>query len=283
MPLSSTPNFDLHAHSTVSDGLLSPADLVRRAAERGVTALALTDHDEVSGFAAARAAADEAGIRVIAGVEVSVTWHDTTVHVVGLGVDPEDAALATGLAAIRSSRTTRASRIAESLDAIGIRGSLEGAYRYAANAELVGRTHFARFLVEAGISPDVKTVFRHYLAAGKPGYVPHRWAALADACAWIRGAGGVAVLAHPARYKVSRREMDSLVGEFKAAGGEAIEVISGNHDAAQAAAFARVARAHGLAASRGSDFHGPGEGYAELGRLAALPADLEPVWARLPA
>ncbi|MCU0898532.1 MAG: PHP domain-containing protein [Burkholderiales bacterium] len=283
MSLAASQNFDLHAHSTVSDGLLSPGDLVRRAAERGVTALALTDHDEVSGVAEAREAADAVGIRLIAGVEISVTWGETTVHVVGLGIDPDAPALVAGLGAMRVDRTGRASRIAEALERIGIRGSLEGAYRHAGNPDLVGRAHFARFLVESGISPDVKTVFRHYLAAGKPGYVPHRWAVLADACAWIRGAGGVAVLAHPGRYKLSRREMQALLEAFKAAGGEAIEVVSGNHDAAQAAAFARMARTHGLAASRGSDFHGPGEGYAELGRLAALPADLEPVWARLPA
>jgi predicted metal-dependent phosphoesterase TrpH len=282
VPLAASQNFDLHAHSTVSDGLLSPADLVRRAAERGVTALALTDHDEVSGLAEARVAAGVAGIRLIAGVEISVTRGNTTIHVVGLGIDPDDATLAAGLAAIRAHRTTRAWRIAESLERIGIRGSLEGAYRHAGNPDLVGRTHFARFLVEAGIAPDVKSVFKHYLAAGKPGCVPHQWAMLADACAWIRCAGGLAVLAHPARYRLSGREMQTLIGEFKAAGGEAIEVVSGSHDASQAAAFARVARATGLAASRGSDFHGPGESYAELGRLAQLPADLEPVWARLP-
>lgn len=281
MPLIASPNFDLHAHSTVSDGLLAPAALVGRAAERGVTALALTDHDEVSGIAAARAAAVQAGIALIAGVEVSVSWREITVHVVGLGIDPDAPSLRAGLEGMRRKRTSRAARIAESLERIGIRGSLEGAYRHAGNPELVGRTHFARFLVEAGVSSDVKSVFRHYLAAGKPGYVPHEWATLGDACAWIRAAGGVAVLAHPARYKVSRREMQTLVEAFKAAGGEAIEVVSGNHDAAQAAAFARVARAHGLAASRGSDFHGPGEGYAELGRLAPLPSDLEPVWERL--
>ncbi|MCX7891756.1 MAG: PHP domain-containing protein [Burkholderiales bacterium] len=281
MSASPAPNFDLHAHSTASDGLLAPAELVRRAARRGVTALALTDHDETRGLTEALAAASEAGIRLVAGVEISVTWRETTIHIVGLGIDAGDPALQEGLARTRASRGERARAIAAALDAIGIHGSLAGAYRHAGNADLVGRTHFARFLVEARIAPDVKTVFRHYLARGKPGYVAHRWAALAEACAWIRGAGGTAVLAHPARYRLSRAELDALLEEFRAAGGEAIEVVSG--EAADASALARVARAHRLAASRGSDFHGPGEGGAELGRLPPLPADLEPVWARLGA
>jgi len=275
-------NFDLHCHSTVSDGRLTPAEVVRRAAANGVTALALTDHDEVGGLAEARAAADELGMRFVDGVEVSVTWDDTTVHVVGLGIDPSHPELAAGLERIRSSRGVRAEKIAAQLDALGIHGSLEGAYAHAGNSALIGRTHFARFLVERGYARDVKSVFQRYLAQGKPGYVPHHWSELEDAVRWIRAAGGVAVIAHPGRYKLARAGMRRLLDAFRAAGGAGIEVATSSHTEDQYYEFSRLALEHGLAASRGSDFHAPGEGIAELGRIAALPRDLTPIWDLIP-
>jgi predicted metal-dependent phosphoesterase TrpH len=270
--------YDLHCHSTASDGVLAPAKVVARAAANGVAVLALTDHDELAGLPAAAEAARAAGVRLVPGVEVSITWNDTTIHVVGLGVDPANATLASNLDHVRSSRGRRAERIAGELDRIGIEGSLEGAYGYAENPQVIGRTHFARFLVERGIAADVAAVFRRYLARGKPGYVPHQWATLADAVEWIRVSGGRAVVAHPGRYRLSRAELRCFLGEFKAAGGEGIEVVTGSHTPAQYGEFARLAREFEFLASRGSDFHGPQESLADLGRLPPLPADLKPVW-----
>lgn len=269
---------DLHCHSTASDGVLSPAKVVQRAAANGVSVLALTDHDEVAGLAAAADAAGGAGIRLVPGVEISITWGDISIHIVGLGVDPENATLATNLDFVRSSRGRRAERIAAELDGLGIEGSLEGAYAHAENPQVIGRTHFARFLVQRGLASDVASVFKRYLARGKPGYVPHRWAELADAVAWIRASGGRAVVAHPGRYKLPRSELRRFLGEFKAAGGEGIEVVTGSHSPEQYGEFARLAREFEFLASRGSDFHGPEESLADLGRLPPLPADLKPVW-----
>jgi hypothetical protein len=275
------PRYDLHCHSTYSDGLLAPGEVVRRAASRGVDFLALTDHDEVSGLGEAADAAAEAGIGFIPGSELSVSWADLTVHVVALDIDPADATLAAGLASIREGRTGRARRIGESLAAAGIPGAYEGALRYVTSEKLVSRTHFARFLVEAGYVREVKDVFKRYLVPGKPGYVDHEWATLPQAIDWIHGAGGVAVLAHPGRYKVDgERGMRTLLDDFTAAGGDAIEVLSPSHTAAQTAQFATHARVRGLAASTGSDYHGPGESWLDLGDLPPLPAGVEPVWSR---
>jgi len=274
----SRENFDLHCHSSASDGVLGPAELIRRAAAHGVTTLALTDHDDLSALPEACAIAGELGLRLVNGVEISVTWSGTTIHIVGLGVDPASAPLRQGLETVRGSRAVRAERIAEQLDAAGIPDSLAGAYAHAGNPKLIGRTHFARFLVERGYVRDVKSVFRRYLVAGTPGYVPHRWATLEDAVAWIRAAGGRAVVAHPGRYKLGRAEMRRLLAEFKSAGGEAIEVVTGSHRREQFAEYAALARELDLLASRGSDFHGPGEGTVELGGIAPLPDSLTPVW-----
>ncbi|HLY97047.1 MAG TPA: PHP domain-containing protein, partial [Sideroxyarcus sp.] len=223
-------DYDLHCHSNVSDGTLTPAELVARAAAREVKVLALTDHDEVDGLAEAAQAAEAHGIQFINGVEISVTWRSHTVHVVGLRIDPQDPALVEGLRTIRGGRRHRAELMAESLARCGIGGALEGAYRYAANPDIIGRTHFARYLVEAGHCKDVRSVFNRYLAKGKPGYVPHEWANLQDAISWIRGSGGIAVLAHPGRYTAGRKAMGKptlheLLGEFTSLGGQAIEVV----------------------------------------------------------
>ncbi len=274
-------NADLHCHSTVSDGWLSPTDVVRRAAANGVTLLALTDHDEVSGLDEAAAAARETELELVPGVEISVSFCGETVHIVGLGIDHREARLVAGLAQVRSGRSERAVRMAQALDAVGIRGALEGARALARNPELVSRAHFARHIVASGLMPDVSTVFRHYLAKGKPGYVEHEWARLEDAVGWILGAGGIAVIAHPARYRLSGAEMDSLFDRFIAAGGEAVEVVSGAHTPADVSRFANVARGRGLLASRASDFHGEHESAVDLGRCAPLPPDLTPVWSRL--
>lgn len=276
-------DYDLHCHSTVSDGLLAPADLVARAAERGVKVLALTDHDDIDGLDEARAAADRIGIRFVNGVEISVSWRSHTLHIVGLNVDPSYQPLADGVAGVRNGRGERAVKMAESLARSGIGGVLEGAYRFAGNPSLIGRTHFARYLVESGHCKDVASVFKNYLVKGKPGYVPHQWAVLADAVGWITGSGGVAVLAHPGRYTVGRKQMGSstlreLLREFVDLGGKAIEVVSGSHTPEQYAEFARYAEEFGLLASCGSDFHGPGESHRDLGRLPDFPLGCRPVW-----
>lgn len=274
-------NADLHCHSTVSDGVLAPGAVAARAAARGVELLALTDHDDVSGLAEAAAVAAAAGMGFVPGVEISVTWNGLSIHVVGLGIDPGHAPLVAGLAAIRAGRAGRAQRMADSLDAIGIGGALEGARRYAANPALISRTHFARLLVERGCAKDVRGVFEHYLVKGKPGYVEHQWATLSEALAWIRGAGGIAVLAHPGRYRIGREKMQTLAREFRDLGGEAIEVCSGAHTPEQTRDIARIARQFGLLASRGCDFHAPDESPVDLGAMPELPDDLQPVWQRL--
>ncbi len=272
------PRYDLHCHSTHSDGLLAPAEVVLRAAARGVDVLALTDHDETSGLAEARAAAASAGLRFVDGAELSVSWHDVTLHVVALGIDPDCQELQEGLVAIRTGRDQRARRIAASLADAGIAGAYEGAAAYVTNERLIGRTHFARFLVETGHVRDMKAAFQHYLTMGKPGYVKHAWATLSQALGWIRAAGGQAVLAHPGRYNVDSPQMRELLGEFRDTGGDAIEVLSSSHTHAQTSEYARYARVFGLLASSGSDYHGPGESRVDLGDMPDLPAGVAPVW-----
>jgi 3',5'-nucleoside bisphosphate phosphatase len=274
---SMTLRYDLHCHSTYSDGLLAPVELVQRAGVRGVDVLALTDHDETSGLAEARSAAMDAGVRFIDGSELSVSWRDITLHVVALGIDPDCAALSEGLETIRHGRTLRAERMGEGLAAAGIPGAYDGAMQFVTSARLISRTHFARFLVDTGHARDTRDVFRRYLVRGKPGYVPHQWATLSQAIGWIHTAGGQAVLAHPGRYEVDGK-MRELLSEFKDTGGDAIEVLSPSHTPAQYTEFARYARVFGMMASSGSDFHGPGESWADLGDMPALPAGLTPVW-----
>jgi predicted metal-dependent phosphoesterase TrpH len=238
---------------------------------------ALTDHDQLGGLAEARAAALSAGMRFVNGIEVSVTWRGSTIHVVGLRIDPANETLAGGLVRVRGGRLERARRMAAELKDAGVDGALEGALRHADNPMMVSRTHFARFLADIGAVKDTKDAFRKYLVAGKPGYVPHQWAELGEAVGWIRAAGGDAVLAHPGRYGLSAGAMDALLREFRGAGGVAIEVVTGSHSPDQYRQFAAVAAQYGLAASRGSDFHGPQEG-AEFGSLPALDPALRPVW-----
>ncbi|MEK7230752.1 MAG: 3',5'-nucleoside bisphosphate phosphatase [Pseudomonadota bacterium] len=273
-------NVDLHSHSTFSDGTLTPGELVARAAQRGVALLALTDHDDTGGLEAARAAAAEHPIRLIDGVEISVTWHGQTLHVVGLGVDPSNAALQSGLAATRGGRVDRAGKIIAAFEALGITGSRDGAQQFASNPRLIGRTHFARFLVRQGVVKDIKTAFKRFLGGGQPCYVPHQWATLGAAVSWINGSGGTAVLAHPGRYPLDTAQMRALLAEFRDLGGTALEVVSGSHRPHHSAAFAAHARQFGFAASAGSDFHSPQESYHDLGSLPALPPGCVPVWER---
>lgn len=271
-------NVDLHCHSHFSDGVLDPATLVRRAYNNGVQALALTDHDEIAGVQAAQACADELGMVFLPGVEISVTWAGTTLHIVGLKVDPNNKQLKNGLAAIRSGRDARARAMSDSLAAAGIEGAYEGSLQYVGNPNLVSRTHFARFLVEQGHCGHVRDVFQKYLTPGKPGYVDHEWAKLSEAVAWIRAAGGTAVIAHPGRYRLGNVGLWALLEEFREAGGQAIEVITASHTRQQYHRFARLAIEFGFRASRGSDFHSPQESRVDLGELPPLPDSVVPIW-----
>ncbi|MES2889064.1 MAG: 3',5'-nucleoside bisphosphate phosphatase [Pseudomonadota bacterium] len=274
-------NADLHCHSVVSDGTLEPEVLAARAKAQGVDLWALTDHDEISGQHRARAAAHACGLPYLTGTEISITFVGVTVHIVGLGFDPDNEDLLAGLRATRGGRTERAQEIAAGLARVGIAGAFEGALRYVGNPELISRTHFARHLVDSGVCHDTQDVFRRFLVEGKPGFVPHRWATLGDAVRWITQAGGEAVIAHPARYKLTPNEEFALFSEFKAHGGRAVEVVTGSHSPDEYIRYADMATEFGLMASRGSDFHSPTESRVDLGTLPALPAHLTPVWTAL--
>ncbi len=274
-------NADLHCHSLVSDGTLPPAVLAARAKANGVELWALTDHDEIGGQAQALEAAQALGLPYLTGVEVSVTFAGRVVHIIGLGFDHQDKALDAGLRATRGGREPRAREMAAGLAAVGIHGAYEGALKFVGNPELISRTHFGRFLVEAGHCSDIGEVFRRYLTEGKPGYVEHRWAQLGDAVRWIVQAGGTAVIAHPARYGFSPTVEYALFTEFIAHGGRGVEVVTGSHTAADAVRYTETAIEFDLLASRGSDFHSPEESRTDLGSLAALPGRLKPVWQAL--
>jgi predicted metal-dependent phosphoesterase TrpH len=275
--MAETRVYDLHTHTFYSDGALAPAELVARAAAHGVQVLALTDHDVTDGVPEAQAAAQQAGITLVPGVEISVTWGTQTVHVVGLQIDITHPGLQAGLARLREFRDWRAEEIGRRLAKAGIPGAIEDA-RTRAQRGLVSRTHFAQFLVAAGHASDVRSVFKKYLVHGKPGYVPGAWAGLDEAMGWIRAAGGQAVLAHPARYKITATRLKKLLGEFRDAGGAAIEVVSGSHSRDDMFRFAQLAGSYGLLASSGSDFHGPHNCYMDLGPLPPLPDGCTPVW-----
>jgi len=274
-------NADLHCHSVVSDGTLQPEDLAARAKANGVELWALTDHDEIGGLQRARAAAQALGLPYLTGAEISVTFAGLTVHIVGLGFDADDAQLTAGLAATRGGREERAREMAAGLAQVGIAGAYEGALKYVGNPELISRTHFARHLVDSGVCQDTHEVFRKFLVEGKPGFVPHRWAKLGDAVRWIHEAQGIAVIAHPGRYKFTANEEYALFTEFKAHGGRGVEVITGSHSGADFIKYADMALEFELLASRGSDFHSPDESHVDLGTLPPLPGQLTPVWEAL--
>lgn len=274
-------NADLHCHSVVSDGTLTPEELAPRAKTNGVELWALTDHDEVGGQERAAAAARQVGLPYLTGAEISVTFAGVTVHIVGLGFDPTDRALVNGLRQTRGGREERARQMGVELARVGIPGAFEGAMKYVGNPDLISRSHFARYIVESGHCTDTNAVFRKYLAEGKPGYVPHRWASLGDAVKWITGAGGVAVIAHPARYKFTANEEFALFNEFRAHGGRAVEVVTGAHSQADYVKYAEFCKEFDLLASRGSDFHSPDESHTDLGKLPNLPGGVTPVWSLL--
>ena len=272
-------NADLHCHSVISDGTLTPEELAERAKANGVHLWSLTDHDELGGQKRAREAANALSIDYLGGVEISVTWMGETIHIVGLGIDAEHIGIIEGLRQTRDGRANRAKLMAEQLLKVGISGAYEGALHFAGNHELISRTHFARFLVEQGVCRSTEHVFKNYLIEGKPGYVPHQWASLDNAVGWIKSAGGVAVIAHPGRYsRLNDTQMDELYRRFKDLGGLAIEVITGSHSPDQFKTFAKIAQQYGFLASRGSDFHDPNESHIDLGNLPHLPDHLTPVW-----
>ena len=271
-------NADLHCHSVVSDGTLTPEALAARAKANGVQLWALTDHDEIGGQERAIASAKALDMKYLTGVEISITFAGKTVHIVGLGFDHTNTDLVQGLRNTRGGRAERAKEMSEGLAKVGIYGAYEGALKYAGNHELISRTHFARFLVESGVCKDTSEVFRKYLTENKPGFVPHRWASLENAVNWITGAGGVAVIAHPARYGFTANEEFALFTEFINHGGRGVEVITGSHSSADALQYADTALEFNLAASRGSDFHSPDESHTDLGTLPWLPGQLKPVW-----
>ncbi len=271
-------NVDLHCHSTISDGLLTPSEIASRAHRNGVGAWALTDHDELGGISEARATAQQCGMHYVAGVEISVTWSGRTIHILGLQIDETNAQLIQGLYDTRHGRKKRAIQIGDMLAAVGIPNAFQGALKFAGNPKAISRTHFARYLIESGVCKDMNEVFRRYLVAGKPGYVPHQWAKLADCLRWIYAAKGVAVVAHPGRYDLTPLEMSAFLEEFKQLGGSGIEVVTGSHTPDQYQEYAKIALHYGFSASRGSDFHGPDESRTELGALPPLPSNLVPVW-----
>jgi len=269
--------YDLHSHSTASDGSLTPEALVARAKSQGVDVLALTDHDVVDGLKAAALSAARHGVKLIAGVEISVTWNRTTIHVLGLGIDPENECLLQGLSGLRQFRDSRAEAIANRLAEKGINGALEGAKQFA-SGDILSRTHFAHFLVSAGYAKDVRDVFKRYLVKNKPGYVAGKWASLTQAVEWITGAGGQAVIAHPARYRLSATKLRQLLDTFRLSGGIGLEVVSSSHSDAECALMGRYATQFELLASCGSDYHGPAQAWAELGRMPAMPEECTPIW-----
>ena len=272
-------NFDLHCHSIVSDGKLTPANLAARAKANGVDVWALTDHDEVSGIAAAREAAEQIDLTFVAGVEISITWGGETVHIVGLNIDETNSVLLAGLQQTRHGREQRAREMAQQLALVGIPDAFDGALKFAGNPDLIGRTHFARYIIELGVCANTSAVFNKYLIEGKPGFVAHRWATLTQAVGWIQASGGTPVIAHPGRYRFNDMQRDALFEEFLALGGDAIEVVTGSHTVDEYSTWAHVAKQFGLRGSRGSDFHAPGESRVDLGALPPLPAFVTPVWA----
>ena len=269
--------YDLHCHSTASDGSLSPESLIARAVEQGVDVLALTDHDGTEGIAQAQQAALNTPLSVIPGVEISVTWGSNTVHILGLNVDKNNVELEQGLKEIRHYRQQRAEKIAERLEKSGISGAYEGASQYASPV-MLGRVHFAKFLVEAGHAKSINDVFKRFMVRNKPGYVSGEWASLEQAVTWINQAGGQAVIAHPARYKMTATKLKRLIAEFKTYGGAGIEVVSGRQHPEEIKTLAKLAKDFELLASRGSDFHSPDNTWVELGRIPELPKGVTPIW-----
>ena len=273
------PIIDLHCHSNVSDGLLSPAELMSHAAENNVQAIALTDHDDIAGLSEASITAKSLNIIFINGVEISVTWKKRTLHIVGLNFDKDNKLLFQGLKKIRDGRYKRAQLMADGLGMAGIQGAMDGAKSYAKNST-IGRIHFAQFLVAQGYAKDISAVFKKFLTPGKPGYVDHEWISLEESIRLINGAGGDAIIAHPGRYDMGNKLYPKLFQEFKDLGGAGVEVMSGSQDPSQANYFSKLAANYNLFSSCGSDFHGKGISHRALGNVRSLPNDSIPIWTK---
>ncbi len=269
--------FDLHSHSTASDGAFAPARLVQEAASAGVDVLALTDHDSLAGLQEASEAARHLDIQLINGVEISAGWQKRTLHIVGLAVDTDCSTLQNGLQQLQTVRRERAQRIARKLEKIGLDDALARAESLARGAQIT-RTHFARLLVDAGLCSDMKQAFKRYLAAGKPAYISSEWTSLESAINWIHAAGGLAVLAHPMLYNMSAAWRSRMFSAFKNGGGDAMEVCCGGSTPEQIQLSARDAQQHQLLGSVGSDFHHPEQRWIRLGKIPPLPSKVTPVW-----
>ena len=271
------PSYDLHCHSTASDGSCSPSELVEIALDSKLDYLALTDHDTTKGIGEAIRASEGRKLCVISGVEISVTWEEITVHILGLGIDPEYRELQLGLQKLIEFREHRAREISQLLDTAGLPDTYQACERLAKGG-LISRTHFAQVLIERGHAKDMKQVFKKFLVKNRPGYVPGQWASLQQAVQWIKAAGGLAVIAHPARYKLSAGKLRKLIEQFIDLGGSGIEVVSGSHSDQDCLRMAEYVRRYELYASVGSDFHGLHHPWRQLGKCKALPEDLIPIW-----
>lgn len=274
-----TLSYDLHTHSTISDGSMTPKDLVIAAAEKGIDVLGLTDHDCTNGFAEACSVAESLNIKVIGGVEISCTWQNKGIHIVGINVKPDSPELQSGLAKLQQLRINRALDIGNRLKKYGIPDVFPAVEVRAGQGMMITRTHFAQQLFDMGLATSIRDAFDRYLGVGKPGYVNTQWAELAEAVSWIRAAGGISVVAHPLRYKLTASWLRRLLVDFKEVGGQGIEVVSGTASPGDIQASSEYAKRFGLLASVGSDFHGIEHGWPKLGRLPPLPKGLEPVWA----
>ena len=270
-------NVDLHCHTNLSDGSLSPKELIALAIERKIDVLAITDHDNIDCYA--EISAPKEGLTLISGIEFSTTWRNIGVHIVGLNMDLNNADLLEGIRFQSLAREKRGELIDKKLQQLGIEGSLEGAKRFCCGQQ-VGRPHFAQYLVEIGAVSNFQQAFKRYLGAGKAGDIKQQWASLGDVISWIRCAGGVAVLAHPTKYKMTRTKICLLLEDFIELGGEAMEVISGSQTVSETQSMAKLCKQYNLLASRGSDFHAPGQPWAALSMASELPADLAPVWSK---
>lgn len=270
-------HFDLHSHSNFSDGELSPKALVERARSKGVGCLALTDHDTLSGVNEARVTAAHEGLGFLAGVEVSALWGKVEVHVVGLDFDDNDSALNRRLEEQCRARWLRAEKIAQKLEQRGVPGTFQEAKKIA-EGQAIGRPVFAQILVDRGVVKDRAQAFKKFLKVGKPAYVPTEWVSMEESIEWIHQAGGVAVLAHPGRYPISKTKLRALVAAFKSFGGDGIEVSTSTHQPCDIEFVARLSCEHELYASQGSDFHLPASHWAELGKFPPLPAVCAPLW-----
>jgi len=269
--------YDLHSHSTASDGSLKPTELVTLAKKSGVDCLALTDHDCVDGIEEAKQSAKKIDLEFIPGIELSVSWEKFTIHVVGLNINTSYPALLEGTKQIKSYRVWRAEQISKALEDCGIKGAFS-AVQEATKGNMIGRMHFANFLVENGYCKDIRSVFKKYLVKNKPGHIHGQWASLEDAVSWIRGAGGVAVIAHPGRYPFKNKKLKLLLNDFIEMGGQAIEVISSSHSIQNVKRITTIALEYDLYASIGSDFHNPDVSWNKLGKLPPLPKQCTPVW-----